>query len=111
VTREHFSPTWPTDKRALIAAHLAAWVNNNDHRSIVLAAGERAAAKPQEAARPKRQRKPSLARAIAEAEKAGKLVTAATVTRDGVTLTLGEATETDTDRELADFEARHKRAE
>jgi hypothetical protein len=55
-----------------------------------------------------RQRKPNIARAIAEAEKAGKIVTATDVTRDGFTLKYGQAEQqSDIERELAEFEARH----
>jgi hypothetical protein len=46
------------------------------------------------APRPRRQRRTSIARAIAEAERAGKTVTSITTTPDGVTLTFGEAADT-----------------
>jgi hypothetical protein len=60
----------------------------------------------------RRMRKPSIHKMIADAEKSGKTVTRFT-TPDGATLTFGEPGAVDTaaddlDRELADFQERHR---
>lgn len=49
---------------------------------------------------PRRPRRMQLDRAIAQAEKAGKTVTAATATRDAVALTFGQATDQQTSESL-----------
>jgi len=69
------------------------------------------AAKPE---RRRRERKPTLAGALKQASKAGAKVSGATVAADGsVSLQFGEARtepKSETDRELAEFEARHAKA-
>jgi hypothetical protein len=57
-------------------------------------------------ARPKRRRKPRLKTILDQAKKAG----ASSVTAEGVTYRFGEVIQSDTERELAAFEARHGNA-
>jgi hypothetical protein len=54
-------------------------------------------------ARMKRQRRPRLKTVLDQAKKAG----ATSVTAEGVTVRFGEAEQSDTDREIAEFRARH----
>jgi hypothetical protein len=133
MTHEHSSPTPPTDKhpawlaRALpsIPAGTRVWSIvetlpplslTAEQRSHALTTGDVTVgidvpfrwkrALSREPGHPKRQRKPSHKTALEHAKKAG----ATSVTIDGVTYRFGESTDTDTDRELADFEARHGKA-
>ena len=56
-----------------------------------------------------RERKPSLTRALREAKRAGVNVAAATITDQGVVLTIGEAAKTNSN-ELDQWMEKHKNA-